>query len=177
MWSHWLTQIRSAMVLLGNTPQSPSTSISWCIPFSLQFNLRSTGYVLLRKMIISPRSFEIFGILWTWGPGPMALLTVPLIGPVDQYCDSHCAVLWLALETPDTSVAPQKTCAAFTILHALLPLSSTHYGYKSTQGMPCCMGSNYEEGGSMFLQNTGIKCEEYMVQDPRRQPFKLMNDL
>jgi hypothetical protein len=36
------------------------------------------------------------------------------------------------------------------------------------------MGSNYEEGGSMFLQNTGIKCEDYMVQDPRRRPFKLM---
>jgi hypothetical protein len=46
-------------VLLGNIPESPSSSVSWSNSFDLQSDLKFTEYVLSRKIILSPRSFEI----------------------------------------------------------------------------------------------------------------------
>jgi hypothetical protein len=53
------TKIYSAMVILENTPVSSSSRISWSNFFGLQYNLKLTQYVRLRKMISSLRSFEI----------------------------------------------------------------------------------------------------------------------
>jgi hypothetical protein len=53
-----LTKICTAMVILGNTPESPSSNISSNNSFSLQSNLKFTDCVL-RKMVSPPRHFEI----------------------------------------------------------------------------------------------------------------------
>jgi hypothetical protein len=54
-----LTKIRGAMVIIWNTPQNPSLSISLNNSFSLQFNVKFTEYALFRKMVSSQSSFEI----------------------------------------------------------------------------------------------------------------------
>jgi hypothetical protein len=56
-----VTKIRSeAVVILGSTPQSPSSSIALSNSFGLQSNLNFTEYDLFRKMMSSSsKSFEI----------------------------------------------------------------------------------------------------------------------
>jgi hypothetical protein len=77
------------MVTQENTPESPSSSISWSISFGLQSNLKFTEYVLLRKMISSPLPFEIhtpfeLQVPLTLSPWPNGPIGPPLILPASN---------------------------------------------------------------------------------------------
>jgi hypothetical protein len=65
------------MAILGNIPQSPSSSISWSNSFGLQSNLNVHRICPSEEHGLITKTFRNLNILWARGPGQMPLLPPP----------------------------------------------------------------------------------------------------